>query len=375
MKENIVDKARSARGLSRREWLSAAAGAAAATAVLPESGFSTGAAPAIIRSYPMADAQLSMGVSGNVRLRPIVEGLVKPQGIDLTVTTSGVTELFWRQLHFAEFDISEMSNSSYIITVARGDTRFVAIPVFPSRRFFHTEVAVREGSGIERPEDLKGKRVGVPEYQQTAALWARFALQHEYGVAAQDMDWHMERPPESSHGGATGFEPPTGVSFQYIAAGESIASMLESGRLDAAFPTFRAGNRPGLRGLFPDRLAEARRYYQQTGFFPFNHCIVIKREIAEQYPWAVMNLYNAFLEAKDLVHQQTQELAAVYFELDLLPYDQQGIIETDPYPYGVQANRATLEAMTRASNEQGLTPRVVGLEELYHPATMELSPG
>ncbi len=368
-----VPKTRST-GLSRRKWLSGAAGAAVA-AVLPSRAPSLVAAPAFIRSRAMADVQLSIGLSGNVRLRPIVEGLVKPEGIDLTVTTSGVTELFWRQLHFAEFDVSEMSNSSYIITVANGDTRFVAIPVFPSRRFFHTEITVREGSGISRPEDLKGRRVGVPEYQQTAALWARFGLEHEFGVTPQDMDWHMERPPESSHGGATGFEPPDGVGFQYIPEGDSIASMLASGRLDAAFPTFRAGDRPGLQGLFPDRLAETERFYRETGFFPFNHCIVIKRDIVEQHPWVAMNLYNAFVEAKDLVHQRTQELAAVYFELGLLPNRQQGIIESDPYLYGVQPNRDLLEAMTRASNEQGLTPRVVGLEELFHPATMDPAAG
>ena len=189
-----VPKTRST-GLSRRKWLSGAAGAAAAAAVLPSRAPSLAAAPAFIRSRAMADVQLSVGLSGNVRLRPIVDGLVKPQGIDLTVTTSGVSELFWRQLHFAEFDVSEMSNSSYIITVANGDTRFVAIPVFPSRRFFHTEITVREGSGISRPEDLRGKRVGVPEFQQTAALWARFGLEHQFGVTARDMDWHMERPP------------------------------------------------------------------------------------------------------------------------------------------------------------------------------------
>lgn len=361
-------------GLSRRTWILGASGAAAA-ALLRTRPSAAARAPAIIRRRAMADIRLSAGLSNNARLRPVVEGRVQPQGIDLTITTSGVTELFWRQLHFAEFDVSEMSNSSYIITVARGDTRFVAIPVFPSRRFFHTEITVREGSGIRSPRDLEGKRVGVPEYQQTAALWARFALQHAFGVAPQAMDWHMERPPESSHGGATGFEPPPGVGFQYIPEVDSIASMLASGRLDAAFPTFRPGGAPGLRGLFPDRRVETERYYRETGFFPFNHCIVIRREVAEEHPWAVINLYNAFLEAKNLMNEQARDLAAVYFDLGLLPRQREGTLESDPYPYGVPANRTLLEAMTRASNEQGLTPRVVGLDELFHPATMETPAG
>lgn len=366
MKRGLDGKASSGTGLSRREWLYSVAGASALIPAMTGSGF---AKPA--ESSSLADIQLSIGLSGSVRERPIVEGHVKPQGIDLTITTVGVSELFWRQLNFAEFDVSEMSCSSFIIAVSHGDKRFVGIPVFPSRNFFHTRITVREGSGIEKPEDLKGKRVGVPEYQQTAALWARFGLQHEYGVTAQDMDWYMERPPESSHGGATGFQPPRGVKFQYIPVGESIVSMLAAGKLDAAFPTFNAGNRPGLRGLFRDHVAEAGRYYKKTGFFPMNHCIVIKREIAERHPWAVMNLFNAFQEAKSLVHQETQELVGAYFELDVIPRDRQQAVAMDPFPYGMKSNRAILEGLAKASFEQGLTTRIVDLNEVFHPATME----
>ena len=368
-----VPKTRST-GLSRRKWLSGAAGAAAA-AVLPSRAPSAAAAPAFIRSRAMADVQLSIGLSGNVRLRPIVEGLVKPEGIDLTVTTSGVTELFWRQLHFAEFDVSEMSNSSYIITVANGDTRFVAIPVFPSRRFFHTEITVREGSGISRPEDLKGRRVGVPEYQQTAALWARFGLDHEFGVTPQDMDWHMERPPESSHGGATGFEPPDGVGFQYIPEGDSIASMLASGRLDAAFPHVPCGRSPGTAGVVPrsaggngallsgDRLLSLQPLHRdQAGY-------------CRATPMGGNEPVQRFRRSEGLGSSADSRTRGGLFRTGPLAQSATGIIESDPYLYGVQPNRDLLEAMTRASNEQGLTPRVVGLEELFHPATMDPAAG
>ena len=321
--------------------------------------------------FTMADVPLSLCLSGTPRNVPLLDGRVKPQGMDLTISSVPVSELFWRQLHFAEFDISEMSCSSLIIAISKGDKRFVALPIFPSRSFFHSWIAVRDGSGIEKPEDLKGRRVGVPEYQQTAALWARLALQQEWGVTAQDMDWYMERSQERSHGGATGFEAPKGVKFQYMPEGDDIVSMFRAGKIDAAFPTFRAGNRPGIRNLFRDPVAEGGRYYKKTGFYPMNHCIIIKREVAEKYPWAPINIYNAFQKAKELVQQETKTLASVYFELDLAPHDRIKALDVDPFPYGLAPNRAILEAMTKTSYEQGLTSRVMDLKEIFHPALME----
>ena len=161
--------------------------------------------------------QLSIGITNNPRTWPIIDGTVKPDGIDLIPTVLHPSELFWRQLHFSEFAVSEMSCSSFIIAVARGDTRFVGLPIFTTRRFFHTSILVRRKAGIEMPADLKGKRVGVPEYQQTAALWARGVLQHEFGVAPKDMEFWMERTPEMSHGGATGFKAPPGVTVTRLA--------------------------------------------------------------------------------------------------------------------------------------------------------------
>ena len=152
------------------------------------------------------ELQLSIGITNNPRTWPILDGTVKPDGIDLIPTVLHPSELFWRQLHFAEFAVSEMSCSSFLIVTAHGDTRFVGLPIFTTRRFFHTGILVRRAAGIEQPADLKGKRVGVPEYQQTAALWARGVLQHEFGVAPKDMEFWMERTPDRSHGGATGFQ-------------------------------------------------------------------------------------------------------------------------------------------------------------------------
>ena len=177
--------------------------------------------------------QLSIGITNNPRTWPILNGTVKPEGIDLIPTVLHPSELFWRQLHFSEFAVSEMSCSSFMIVTGQGDPRFLGLPIFTTRRFFHTTILVSRKSGIEKPADLKGKRVGVPEYQQTAALWTRGVLEHEFGVSPKDMEFWMERTPEKSHGGATGFKPPPGVIVHQVPGDKSLGAMMLAGELDA----------------------------------------------------------------------------------------------------------------------------------------------
>lgn len=331
----------------------------------------------------MSRLALSAILSPNERSRPLIEGSVRPEAIDLTVSTGHASEIFWRQLRFAEFDVSDMSLSSCIISVARGDRTWVGLPVFTTRRFFHTMGLVRADAGIERPEQLRGRRVGVPEYQQTAALWARGILQHEHGVAATEIDWFMERGEAGSHGGATGFTPPPGVRLQHIPPEQSIASMLIDGTLDAALVYVPENNlvdrsgsdflrHPRVRTLFPDNAAEGRRYYAATGIFPMSHCIVVRRTVLDAHPWAALNLYKAFVAAKEAMRRQLRELSAVYVQLGLLDDAARRALAQDPYPYGVAANRLALETITRYSHEQGLTARVVGLNELFAPSTLAL---
>jgi 4,5-dihydroxyphthalate decarboxylase len=331
----------------------------------------------------MADLELSLILGRNPRTQSIIDGAIKPDGIDLTVTVAHPSEIFWRQLSYEEFDISEMSMSSFLILTAAGDKRWVALPIFTSRMFFHTGSLVRSDSGIQKPADLKGKRIGVPEYQQTAALWARGVLQHEFGVKPSDMDWWMERTEERSHGGHTGFTPPTGVRFHRIPAEQSMATMLLSGELDASLLYLGERNlvdrsgvdlsgNPAIRPLFPDPAAEGVRYYQKTGIFPINHGVVVKRSLLEEHPWVAINLYKAFAEARDRVAARTRELSNVYFDLGVLPPSKRGAMSDDPYPYGVKANLKVLETIAEYSHEQGLTPRVVKLDEVFAPSTMEL---
>jgi 4,5-dihydroxyphthalate decarboxylase len=331
----------------------------------------------------MANLQLSLILGDNPRTRPIIDGLVRPDGIDLAITVAHPSEIFWRQLSYEEFDVSEMSMSSFLIITAHGDKRWLALPVFTSRMFFHTWSLVTASSGIEKPSDLKGKRIGVPEYQQTAALWARGVLQHEFGVSPTDMDWWMERTEERSHGGHTGFTAPPGVRFNRIPAEKSMASMLLAGELDASLLYIGERNlvdrsgvdltgNPAIRNLYPDPAAEGVRYYQKTGIFPINHGMVVKRSLLEQHPWAAINLYKAFAEAKDRVASRARDLASVYFDLGLLPPADRTALATDTYPYGIKANQKVLETIAEYSHEQGLTPRVVKLEEVFAASTLEL---
>ena len=327
--------------------------------------------------------QLSIGMAANPRTWPIFDGRVQPDGIELVPSEVFPSELFWRQLKFGDFDIAEMSMSTLMMALAQGRIgephRWVGIPVFTTRKLFHTEILVRRSAGIERPEALKGKRVGVPEYQQTAALWARGALEHEFGVRARDMEWWMERVPSHSHRGAVGFEPPAGVLIKQVPAEKSLGSMMLSGEIDATVhyiqrtnlvdrSTADLANHPDIRPLFPDPVAEGVRYYKKTGLLPINHGMVVKRELAERHPWVVLNVLKAFERANAIAEQERLEQARYHVDTGLVPAEG---LRTTLVKHGVKANRLVLETAAQYSQEQGLTPRRVKLEELFAPQVLE----
>jgi 4,5-dihydroxyphthalate decarboxylase len=322
--------------------------------------------------------QLSIGLTANPRTWPVIDGKAKADGIDLIPTVLHPSELFWRQLHFAEFAISEMSVSSLMIAKSRGDDRFVGLPVFTTRRFFHAGILVRRNAGIEKPADLKGKRVGVPEYQQTAALWVRGVLQHEFGVAPKDMEFWMERSPARSHGGATGFKAPPGVIIHTIPDDKNIGSMMLSSELDAALFYLVDANlidrskadlerHPDIKLLFPDPVAESVRYFRKTDLFPINHTMVVRRDIAEREPWVVLNVLKAFNRANDIADAERTAHVEYHLATGLLAGD----AKTPVLRHGVAANRKTLEAIAQYSTEQGLTPRIIKAEELFAPNTLD----
>jgi 4,5-dihydroxyphthalate decarboxylase len=330
-----------------------------------------------------ARLELSLALSDNENTRPLLDGRVGAQGIRLLPTAVHPSEMFWRQLKFGEFDVSEMSMSSLTIATSHGPTPWVALPVFTSREFFHTRILVRTDPGIVTPADLRGKRVGVPEYQQTAAIWARGVLQHEFGVHARDIEWFMERTPDKSHGGATAFAPPPGVTVNQIPASTNIGEMLIAGELDATLLYLTNRNlvdrsridlskHPRVRPLFADRAAEGRRYFAKTGLYPINHTVVVRRALLERHPWMALNLYHAFAAARAEVVRNGQMLLKPYEELGLLDDKSRSALASDPMAYGVRASRQVLETITQYVHEQGLTARRVGLEELFAPSTLDL---
>ena len=326
--------------------------------------------------------RLSIALARNPRSQPILDGTVRAQGIDLVSNVVHPSELFWRQLRFGDYDVSEMSLSSLMMIRAAGDARWVGLPVFTTRRFFHTGILVRRDSGIETPADLKGRRIGVPEYQQTAALWSRGVLQHEFGVSPGDMQFWMERAPAHSHAGATGFRPPPGVVIHQVPPEKSIGSMMISGELEASLYYIRAVNlvdrstedlfdHRQIKTLFPDPRAEGIRFYRKTGLFPINHAMVIRRQIAEADPWVVLNLLEAFQEAAALADAQRMAHAEAHIETGLLSADCAAALGMPLFFHGIQANRTVLETAAVYSAEQGLTPRRMRLDELFAASTLE----
>lgn len=325
---------------------------------------------------------LSIATDVNPRTRPIMDGSVEVDGVALIHTPLHPSEMFWRQLKFGDFDVSEMSFSSLIKAVARGDDSWVGIPVFTTHHFFQNWIVIRKDAGIEKPEDMRGKRVGVPEFQQTAALWSRGILKHEFGVDQTEMEYFMERLPETSHGGATGFEAPPGVTVNQIPVEKNIGQMLLDGELDATLLYLNNPNlvdrssadlesHPNFGPLFPDPEAESLRYFRKTNIYPINHTMVIKRALAEEHPWLLLNIIKAFNAANELANQQRLEHIDYYRASGLISQEAYAALCEPLLQHGIKANRETLEAATLYSYEQGLTPRQVALDEVFAKNTMD----
>ena len=337
----------------------------------------------------MAKLRLSFISAFNERVEPLMNGTIEAEGIELIPTYSHPSETFWRQLKFQEFEVGEMSMSSYLIARSRG-VDMIAIPVFPSRRFFHADLSYHVDSGVKEPGDLVSKRIGVGEYQQTAALWARGVLDHDFGVSQYKVHWYMERTEELSHGGATGFTPPPGISFNRIPPDKSLASMLVNHEIDAApisghlsravnvidrstHMRGSEGDWSRVKPLFPDSMTEAKRFFLKYGFVPVNHTYIIRGDIYRDNPWVAFNLYAAFVKAKAYAREKLMERipAALFFGAEYLAMTE-GIFGSDPFPYGLKANQAMLETVTSFSHEQGLTPRQMKAEELFAESTRDL---
>jgi 4,5-dihydroxyphthalate decarboxylase len=260
----------------------------------------------------MADVSVTIACGNYDRTRAIKDGTVGIEGCAVTYLPLYPEEIFHRAFKFREFDISELSFSSYIRTIAAGDAAYIGIPAFVSRIFRHSGIYVRKGAGIKKPQDLRGKRVGVPEYQITAVVWMRGLIQHEYGVPPSEIHWRSGGQEQPGRHERTPLKPIAGLDLRPIGPDQTLVTMLREGELDALFtaraPSSFNNGEPHIARLFADTRAAERAYYQKTGLFPIMHLIGIRKALAEKYPWLATSVYKAFCEAKALAMADLRDL-------------------------------------------------------------------
>jgi 4,5-dihydroxyphthalate decarboxylase len=321
----------------------------------------------------MARLALTLACGAYDRMRAITTGEVRPDGVELNVVTLSPEEMFYRMARFREFDLSELSLSTYTVLRGRGEP-LVAIPVFPSFSFRHSSIFVGAEAGIATPKDLVGKRVGVPKYHMTAAVWIRGMLEDEYGVAPRDMLWFEGG--EGSKVKEVDIKLPADLRHQIVAADRNLGDMVAAGELDA----FVGARRPAafgarVRRLFPDFRRAERAYYEKTGIFPIMHTLVLKEELARQHPWLPRSLYDAFVESKRLAYERLQFTAALPVSLPWLVAEVEetrALMGDDPFPYGVARNRKTLQTLAGYTYAQGLAPRRLTVDEMFWESTLGL---
>lgn len=292
------------------------------------------------------------------RTQALIDGRVRPEGVELDYVALRPGETFWRQLNHEEFDASEMSLSSYTILRSEGDERFIAIPVFPSRTFRHSAVYVLQGSPIESPEQLRGKRVGVGDYQMTAAVWVRGFLQHDYGVSPEDILWLAGKPIRA-------IRPPAGIRLDFTT--ESLEDLLVRGEIDALVSVMlpkKLG--AGVRRLFEDFRAVEADYYRRTRIFPIMHTLALRRSVYERHPWLAVSLYKAFCTSRDMAARWRYDTDALAVSLPWLIDDIERSREV-AWDYSVEGSRPTLEALVQYLDEQKLVRRRMRVEELFAP--------
>lgn len=322
--------------------------------------------------------QLTLACTLYDRTVGLLDGTVQPEGIELNYVQVPPFELFQRQARHAEFDVSEFSLATHAVLLARGDRRLVAIPAFVSRKFRHQDIYVNTRAGIAGPRDLLGKRVGVMEYQQTAAVWIRGMLQHEYGVPPDQVEWftgmlnapgrYTERIPLTL---------PPDIRLHYIPEHTCLDELLDRGELDALLGaqaplSFKRGS-PNVARLFPDARQVEVEYSRKTGIFPIMHLVVIKRELYERHPWIASSLYGAFLRAKQDGERRLRESGVLFCALPwLLQHleERDRLLGPDPFSYGLEQNLGLLETFLQYCHEQGLTQRRLQVADLFARETL-----
>ena len=326
-------------------------------------------------------AKLTVSVAGvdYDRTRALFDGTVPIAGCETICCAMSPEEAFHRAFRYQEFDITELSLSNTMASVAKGTNAYVAIPVFPSRLFRHSSIYVRSDRGIEHPEDLRGKVIGVPDYSMTAAVWIRGILEDEYGVRAADVKWRSGGLEQPGREARVALELPAGIELQAITAGETLSEQLDSGRIDgliSALAPSCLGRNPSVRRLFPDYRPVEEAYFERTRMFPIMHVVGIRRSLLEKHPWLAVNTYVAYLKAKEICYRQLETIGHLFTTLPW-PVEElsraRGLMGEDFWSYGVEANRRELAAVSRYAFEQGIIDRQLAVEDLFAPSTLSLS--
>jgi 4,5-dihydroxyphthalate decarboxylase len=324
----------------------------------------------------MPDIPITVASGEYDRIRAIKDGVVPIEGCIVDYHIVEPNQLFARNLKSQEFDVSEMSFSTYVTLVERGRAHYTAIPVFLSRAFRHSAIFVRADRGIASPADLKGKRVGTPEYFTTMLVWMRGLLADEYGIRPQDLRWRLgglEQP-------ARDVPPPypegtTGIEIEPIPSGKTLAGMLADGELDAVFSArppscFALPTSGGIMRLFPDYRAAEQAYFRKSGVYPLMHAVGIRTSLLERHPWMVASVYKAFAEAKEMAVRDFERLSALALTLPWIEAEYratQAVLGSDIWPYGIAANRTAIDTLCRYLNEQGFTGRRMRIEDIFAP--------
>jgi 4,5-dihydroxyphthalate decarboxylase len=329
------------------------------------------------RGNAMAKLTLSVAVGEYDRTRALVDGSVAIDGVDPIYMTLGPEEIFFRAFRATEFDICELSLSSYTVKTAQGNCPYIAVPAFVSRMFRHTAIYVRTDR-VKTPADLKGRKVGVPEYQLTANVWARALLEDDYGVKPADIHWIRGGIEEAGRPEKITVKLPAGVRLDNAPEGATISALLEAGEIDGFIaprpPKLVEKGHPHVGWLFPDPIAAAKDYYKRTSIFPIMHVVGIRRELAERHPWLPGAVFKAFEQAKALCMAKLSDTSATKVTLPFVEEtlrEARTLMGEDFWSYGVDKNRHVLDYFLGHHFSQGLSSRRVSVDEMFHPATYE----
>lgn len=326
----------------------------------------------------MARVPLTIATWDYDRVRALIDGRVTIEGCEINYLPMPVEECFHRAYRHGEFEVTEIGMSPFLIALSRGMADYEAVPVFLSRMFRHSAIYINADAGIARPEDLRGKRVGVPEYQMSAALWARGFLKDDYGVEADEMDWVQGGLESFGRRDKFPLNLPEGFPLTSLSNGQTLAAMLETGEIDALFsaraPSTFDNGKGRVKRLFPDFRDKEMDYFRRTGIFPIMHALGIRKDMVECYPWLPASVCKAFRQAKAIADADLNEVTALKIGLPWVTYEWEAtraVMGDDFWPYGIEPNRKTIEAMARYSYEQGLAVKQLSVEEIFATSTLE----